>query len=288
MRFRLTLLVVLCTAVLFFADRPQRWHATCASVGDWAQHLWYDKEIEITGTHFLPAEKVRALLPLQKSVPYWFLNGSLIEAELLQNPIIQRASVARCRTWSRACFRVAIEERVPAFFAWMGTRAWMVGNDGGVIKPVEPAWLRAYVSSGLAGDAAQLKIPVIGGLAAEDSSPDIVRARFAHVRRALDLIEKTVGIPVSSLELGDKQEMRVRFFGLGLTAIFDVSPEDIWGREPGILVDRAERLKRLLDEFGDKRDLIESVDLAFEKVAVVKARQDLPAERPVRAQSGSR
>ena len=280
MRFVVTSLVFLSILIISCVDQPRRYALARTWIVEHYHSLAYDKQIIISGQQLLSEEEVRKILPAEKPVSYWLLNGPVIESSLLQNPRIQHAAVSRCSLLSWSCFQVRVEERLPAFFAVVGNKGWMVGADGGVIKPVAarrpsdyvPAGPGEALSSEFIDIAARLRIPVVSGLLVEQDSPDMVRARFEQLKRALDVIEEESGLRVSYLEPGVNKSISVRFFDLYLTARFELDPQDLWKEKPEELADRARRLKKLLEEFGDKKDRIATVDLGFEKIAVVNTR----------------
>ena len=280
MRCVVSLLSLVCVVIIYFADQPGHYVLARDYLRTTAHHILYDKDVSVSGTGVLSTGDVSLMLPLHEWLPYWHVNAPVIRAGLIQSPLIQDAKIERCSFFSWSCFNVSIEERKPAFFAIVGGQGWVVGRDGGLIKPISAERIARYVqagdvdssSPGFVSTAVRLKIPVISGLLTADASPDVVRVRFGYLRRAMDVIEGVVGVPVSNLELSSANEIKVRFFGLGMTAVFDISAEDLWQEKPEKLTDRALRLKKLLEEFGTNRDRITSVDLAFDKIAVVTTR----------------
>ncbi len=275
-----TILLLASVCFIYFADQPEHYAQVKKYISETIHHISYDKVVSIEGQKILSEEEVNKMLPMSETVLYWILNAPVISTQLRQSPLIQSADVQRCAFYTWSCFRVIVEERAPAFFAVVGSKGWVVGKDGGLIKPLAADKLSTYMQGGGVDEnasrfvalAAQLKIPVIAGLLAQDASPDLIKARFTHLRKAMDAIEGELGIPISYLELGGGQQIKVRFFEKPFLAIFDVPPADIWDDQARQLVDRTKRLKKLLEEFGDKQDKIATVDLGFEKLAVVTTR----------------
>ena len=279
MKVIFTALTSVVAASVCALDQPQRVAALGRGVNTAVQEVLFAKDLQVTGLKVVRRREVDRLIPAEKSVPWWLINGRVVEARLLTSPLIFRANVASCQPWRWGCFKIEIEERKAGFFALVGAQGWLVGSDGGLIMPVAAERIAEYRRSVLdqagATDAASSgykRLPLVEGLWAGGESPDVVRQRLENVRRAIDIIEKACGLPVAHLRLASGQDVEVRLSGLELIATFDVSPEDILGGRSQILADRSVRLKSLLDELGPRKSVVERVDLAFEKIAVIKAK----------------
>lgn len=277
MRLFLTVLIACCVAALCIGDRPARYRAWREAVSSAMDRWLYQRELLINGLHVVDAAEVEKLLPEEHSNLWWVFSTALLQTELLSHPLIQQAEVHRCRALSFACFVIDIVERQAGFFLTMGNQGWLAGEDGGVIMPLSVREIEAYLNAppGAALEAVpaakKRRIPVVRGLwQTGQASSDVVRSRFEEARRAIAVIEQGAGRQVTYLELGAGPDLRARFAGLDLTATFEVSREDLWNSPSPLLSERAERLKQLLDEVGDRSRDIASVDLGFEKIAVVR------------------
>ena len=276
MRFVITSFITLLVATMYFVDQPAHWEKVSKKAQSELQRWLYDKDIAIEGLTLLPEQRVRAMLPVDRSVVWWKTNHALIEGQLLQSSLISRAALSECG-WG--CFRVSIEERTPAFFTVVGNRGWIVGQDGGVIKPIAIEKITAYLDGGIAGGSGaasagalgELQIPVVTGLLAGDGSSDIVRSRFEHVRNAVEIVQSVTGRRVATLEFVYGKELRMRFFEVPFPVVFAAGEEE----SDELLRDQSERLKHLIKELEGSLTSIRSVDLGFEKLAVIT-----PVEAP--------
>jgi len=273
----LTFLVACCVVSLWIAEWPQSfssflriWRA------QWSDFL-YQRRISLVGLHLLDASQVEALLPKERSNLWWLFRAAVIKAGLLSNPLIQQAKVERCNWWSIKCYKVEVLERKAGFFALLGQEGWLIGKDGGLIMPVSAAEIISYRKKGEEGGNSALRselIPVVRGLwRSAEASSDVVRSRFEYVRRAIDVIEEAAGLKIVYLELGGGKDMTVKFAGLAMKAVFAAQPEGLWSDESPLLRDRALRLRRLIQELGPEIEQVESVDLGFEKIAVLRTRK---------------
>jgi hypothetical protein len=276
MRFVLTVLSICVVSLLLVADRPERYAAVRDEVAGLLQSVLYEREVQISGLKRLSESEIREILPRDHSTPWWLINGAIIETSLLGNSLIQKADIKPCGLFELSCFKLAIEERQAGLFAIVDDRGWLIGRDGGQIMPVTLEEIQRYQEGKeqqqVSKQTSGRRLPVVSGLRFKEESPDVIRARFERLRKAIDLIEESAGYTVRSIELTSNQELDVRFYGLSLKAVFDLSQDQLENADNSRLSDRAIRLKLLLKQFGDRRSAIESVDLAPEKMAVVKLR----------------
>lgn len=222
-----------------------------------------DKSVVISGIQTVQLAEVRRQLPERKSVIWWLLNKPWIEARLVENPYIQRARVENCDPWlvrSWGCFTVKVEERKPTYIAMIAKDPWLIGEDGGFISPLSDPRASRFVRE----NAGSFRPKIIRGLMGENQSPETIKARFERIRSSIRLVEASSEMEIEWVQLKDNGELDVRFREPRLMATFD-SSED----ESGMLQGKAKRLRQLVDELGEKKDLLARVDLAFENVAVV-------------------
>lgn len=220
----------------------------------------FEKDLRLSGLTIIGAEELHALLPADRSVAWWHLHRRDVETALEKHPLVANASVARCGALQWGCFTVAVEERRPEFVTRLGDKAWLVGADGvfmgrAPLAAVDPA----------APQAEGYAPVVLQGVDFGGSSPDLVRARLAAVRSAIRVLEEGTGQKVRAASFVGANDLEVRFDGLPFSATFEL-PDKGDDR----LRDEAARFKRLYGELGEKHRLVKSIDLAFDRVAVVK------------------
>ena len=253
--------IILFSGVFFGGHRS--FQDAGAFISERAAAFWYAKAITFTGLEQIAEEDIQALLPEQSSVLWWRMNSAAITASLQEHPLVSEVRLDECERWSWGCFQLDIVERKPELLALVGDQVWLVGDDGAFIVPV-PAGQVPHVLSRIRGSDKR-QPPLVKGLLHENPSPDKIKARLAYVTEALETIEQASGLTVEALELRSNGEMDVGFHGLRLTATFDAVEN-----QSNRLSLEASRLKRVLDEFEGKSELIDKVDLAFEKLAVIR------------------
>jgi hypothetical protein len=260
MRILFTLLITSGVIVLHVLDNPVGSRKLAKSVVAQAQSLLEDKEVRIEGLSVLSRTEVERALPFDRSVVWWKLHSTDIQGRLEQNPWIAEANVARCdgsyiATWG--CFVVSVTERTPTFVATVDNTRWIIDRDGSFIVPYGEA--SARLGSGV--------LVGVEGLASRHSSPDVVRAQLSAATRLLDTVERAVGRPISGLQFLTHGDFAVTFEGVPFPVVFGAGHDS---KVP--LAEQGERcaelLKRLQDRFAD----ILKVDLAFDRVGVVKFR----------------
>lgn len=222
-----------------------------------AQEVWSGKELSFSGLSRLNSEDLEVLLPMDKSVLWWNLNSSAIEAAARRHPMVEYAELRRCDELSLACFRIAVSERIPRYIVELGGQRWLVGVDGGFMTTLA-------ASEGLPN------LVTIRGLGDSSASPDLVRGRFDQLRTALAVIEREAGAAVQAVDFRANLEFLAELEGLPFSVLFDMSEDG--GRIPL----QAERLAKLLRQFDGRLDAIKRVDLAYDKQAVVQLQEATP------------
>jgi hypothetical protein len=256
------LLLLLVSGFLLYSSEERKWaNVLYGKLEEQLGHFMDEKEVQFEGLALLDRTQVLALLPMDKTFTWWRSNRAEIEHGLTSHPLIAAAHVTPCGGLQMRCFSINIQERVPSFLASLGDKVWLLGDDGGFIAPVPQNKLK----EGITLPNGKPAIWVVG-IVAEQNSPEVVRSRIQYVRKLVDLIETHSGKAVREVAIREGGEAGIRLQGLELLAIFDVSREEQFDR----VIEEAQRLKRLLSEFGDRSNRIAQVDLAFNKVAVVK------------------
>jgi hypothetical protein len=220
-----------------------------------------EKELNISGLQVLNRVDILKELPVSKSVAWWLTNAREVEAALEKNVLVQKATVHRCSDFSLRCFEISIVERQPTFIAALGDRVWLIGEDGGFITPIPRKQFEAKGVNVVPG-----KTPIlVEGLLSESVSPDLAKARIQYVKLVIGAVENELALRVSWVGLRDNGETALKFVGRDFEAVFDVADQDM-----GRVREESQRLKTVLSQLGDKAADVARIDLAFDKVAVVK------------------
>lgn len=252
---------------MYFADQPRHWETVRGVLLAAYERVFYEKQVSISGLRVLSENDVRKLLPLDRSIAWWLANEAVIESNLQQNPLIREVKVSP-RGWGS--FDLLVTERQAGFFALVGTEGWLIGKDGGTMLPLSKAEVEQLSGMSQAGEVPGLRrLPVVTGLLTENVSPDVMQARFEHMRHCLDVLEEGVGRPLLRVHLRAGPELEVQFRDLEAAVVFEVplAKADEW--DPSMLRDRAARLRELLKQLGDLAAQVQRIDMAFDRVAVV-------------------
>jgi hypothetical protein len=267
MRALITVLTSLSVGALLAVDNPQGFQNVVQSLSTRAAQLWNDKELRIDGLRALSRAEVEKLLPLHRSVPWWHLNATEIQAQLSQTSWVQEASLDSCPdSWASrwGCFVVRIKERQPMFLATFEGNSWVIDREGSFLVPQ-----RELESRHFAG-----KLISVKGLAETTNSPDLVRAQLSAAASVCDTIEKEVAKPIRELEFLGQGDFAVSFEGLPFPVVFaGGSDARIPLTEQGVRC--AALLKQLRTRFSD----VAKIDLAFDRVGVVQFRSTPVSEK---------
>ncbi len=214
--------------------------------------FWYQKVISVTGLKAIPEFEIIEKLPAERSVGWWNSNLDQIGADLQKDPRIKSATISRCsdRAMPLDCFEVKIQEREPSFVTEFGGNTWLVGDDGGFIRPVSTS--------------DKFQLPKVIGMR---GSLQLVRNVCNRVALAIADIDKIVGRRLDSLLIDENGELKTTFDGIPFVATFSFS-----GFDEITIADQARRLVALLEVKREQIATIKEVDLAFDKIAVVKYR----------------
>jgi hypothetical protein len=104
----------------------------------------------------------------------------------------------------------------------------------------------------------------VAGLASRSASPALLRAQLELVRSIVRDIHPVVGYRVESLTVSNTTDVQVRFENLPFPVMFSGD-----GNAPPI-AEQGERCAILLRRFSERWGEIDSMDLAFDKVGVVR------------------
>ena len=262
---RIILLIMLLAAVLggawyFF---PQRLDSAAADSWRAAIALWYHKEVRLSGLEVLREEDLELQQLRGRSLLWWHMNLAGLHAYIRRNSLVRDVLVKRCPDQWWNCFEMSVVEREPSLLAFVGERLWMVGNDGGFMGPVSSSLLEAQDR----GEKLEKlgSPPLVRGLLTEGASPDLLKSRLYYVLQSLEIIKRESGLSAAEVSLRSSGEMEVKFLGRNFLAIFGTARDDMEE-----IKQEAGRLSELLSRFGASAGAIESIDLAFNKRAIVK------------------
>jgi len=278
MRLLYTSLIALSVLLLHYMDNPGFFHRTWSSLVSNSAELMVTKEVRIEGLKVLPRGEVERVLPKDRSVLWWKMNGTDIRSKVEESPWIEEATVESCpegflRGWG--CFVVSVKERTPKFIASVDNERWIIGSDGTFIMPSGgPLY-------GLTADTVS-RLVVVEGLASRAHSPDMVRSQLAVAAGSVDTVERAVGRNARVVRLEGRGDFSVIFEGIPFPVVFNAASD-----APVPLAEQGERLVALLAKLKDRYNDVARVDLAFTKVGVVKFRTDepAPAQPPVTKKS---
>lgn len=269
-----------------------------------ANSFFYQKRISINGTHYISDDSVKKSLPISKSNLWWHLNKKAIERELLKNPLVVTASVKsgiaendlvkiggtettlasdnKESCWF-GCFQIDIKERKAQYAAFMEGQPWLIGDDGNFIRPIpvdfeenegssKDEMLREFFRS------KGLDVVILSGIVDPTMSPDIANARVKYLNDIVPVVESELRKKIAQLNLHKNGELIMKFDDITFPASFNFGGSDKQdsykqGIDMSVIGKEAKRLNTILEKFKGKEGLIKSVDLAYDKLAVIKLNQ---------------
>lgn len=268
MRILFTSLIAATFFVIEILDNPELFQRAFTTARGSFSSAVYDKELRIEGLSALSRSEVEDALPLDRSTSWWLTNFPTIQGRLEENPWVKRAVIESCpgvtSVGSWGCFILSITERAPRFLSMVDSEEWLIAEDGAFLLP-----LYNLLGSKDLKDHQKLSVDIkeitkVAGLASRLSSPDILGAQLELVRSVVQLFPNLVGRRVHSIHLQNGSDFEVRFHGIPFPVTFSAS------NHGPTLSDQAERCGLLLKKFQSKYEEIDRVDLAFDKVGVVK------------------
>jgi hypothetical protein len=267
MRFLITGLSILIVSSILALDQPERARAFVSAVAHRSDRLWNEKEVWISGVSFVNRQDLESLMPKEESVLSWTVNGERIESALRSHPLIKDATISPCAGSWWGCFSVSVVEREPRVVILVGERGWLIGDDGGVMTHL-PAERSAAIARGAEiAEFSTGRVPVIDGIVQADESPDLVKARLSQVIQVIDSISGSLNLDVDSVRVKKAGEMHVSFLGVPWSAVFDARLDDQWLSR---IQDQTARLSALRTQHEGSLESAREIDLAFERVAVVR------------------
>ena len=264
-RIFLAILIAAMILCFYWIYNPKHVERYIRLGGQAIYNFWFEKELLIAGDSNLSDKTIKDLLPTEQSIFWWLMNMDIIEGDLKRNPWIIKADVHPCTSsiiglWG--CFVVNIEERKPSFLVTEGDVTWLVGEDGGFFSPLTPRLRELYKDR---------KLCLLKGFYDDSPSAELFNARFRYVYEAVKIIEKRMHRRISSVELLPSGELEVSFDDNAYSVVFSGGLD---GAE--LLHFELDRLDVLLGQFEGKEDTIKKIDLAFNKLAVVTFKENVP------------
>jgi hypothetical protein len=258
MRSVVTILTTIGVGALLALDNPKGFSELRKSSQEWASRIWNQKEVRVDGLEMLSRAEVEKLLPLERSVPWWHLNGSEIQAKLSQNSWIDQAKLSSCPdSWSAkwGCFLVSVQERKPTFVATFDNTSWVIDRDGSFLVPLSELRARKF----------QGTLVAVRGVSGNGNSPDLVRAQLSVAARLRETLEKSVSKQILGLEFLGQGDFAVAFQGVPFPVVFAAGQD---AKVP--LLEQGARCTALLNQLANRFSEIERIDLAFDRVGVVR------------------
>ena len=232
---------------------------------------WREKEIRVAGTHTLSDSEVLESVSVNASVATWHLNGQGVTSLLSRNPWVRNVTVRGCegeREWSVRCFTLDVDERAPLFVSVGKEGAWLIADDGTVLEEEKSPERTLGVRARYSFD--KREVPRVVGLMHRDTSPEVMQGRLRYMATAMQVIQSSTDLDIEQVKFESNGELTVRFYDHKFTATFDFVKDDLQA-----LRQEGNRLRRMLSEFKGDLSRVEAIDLAFNKIAVVKFSTDL-------------
>jgi cell division septal protein FtsQ len=248
--------------IVLFISKGSSKEGVVGRLGDGIFSSWYDKQVFISGDSPYDDIELEAKLPMARSVLWWYFSRDEIESSLLTDPRITSVRLESCsETFDPGCFDLTVEKREGRFIVEVNEAPWLVSSDG-VFLSLLPVTEDQYQD--ITDAQGEPLVTVLGELF-HSISPDLVRAEIQFLDRATRLIERKVKRDVSRLIVESDGDLRVEFKEYEGEVVFSGT---------GNLADlsrEVHRLALLLQRIGVEKS-IDTIDLSFENLAVVKLR----------------
>jgi cell division septal protein FtsQ len=250
----------------------------------------YDKEILISGNFLLSKEEVMLLLPMHDSNIWWKFNKQVVKNTLLKNPLIVDATLKSCEWSFFSCYDISIVEAEPRYLILNeaalqssnekniqkgqkareisgATLAWLVRIDGTYISPIDDKDEYVKLLETIEREE-NPSLVLLKGIIDDVFSSDRVKGKLMYISDALNVIESEISLKVKMLSMGERGEIKVVFKEYPFSVVFEYASNDF-----SVLAKEANRLKMLLPQFKGTEHTIEEIDLAFDKVGVVRLKE---------------
>lgn len=215
--------------------------------------LLYFREVQFSGTNHLSPESLQSAVPHQLTNFTWYFRPERVARDLRMHPHVKEVKVRPCRPYSFSCFSVEIAERPGELIAKVAGKNWYIAGDGSFIEPYE-------------GDLRFRFLPLVEGQLLESLAPEVARGRLRNIVQLVDQLSRKLELRIDSVSPLRSGEVRVRFRGHQFEAVFDEDSTQY--------PEKVKRLEAILSELDQRVSEVESVDLAFRRVGVVRFRQD--------------
>ena len=252
---------------MYVADSPSRSAQLNAGAYALANHLFYQRTLRIVGVNQTMAERVSALLPQQNSNLWWFSHLPSVERMIALDAHVAKVDVSICRDgWlpRLGCFSIAVTPRQAEYLVLAVTEVRLVALDGVVLESVAIKDFNSLAERII--DSGEATPRVLRGIYKDQPSSDIATARFARVVNSVKQLESQLVRRIESIEFVNSGEIEVRLDGTKFPVRFNIDSLTS-------LNDQADRFSRLEREISGKLDLVEMVDMAFDKLGVVRYSQ---------------
>lgn len=249
----LLLITVIC--VLLLSNQPALQPYT-SPVRQKLNEFWYEKTIEVSGLNRLSQDYVRSRLPHEKAVWWWLVNEKKIITGLKRNLAIKSVELKRCSFLSWGCFNLNLVEREPFFVAKLGEKYWLIDSDGAFIAPYRKAHKSMF------------DLPIVQGLESIKLAPQISEARLKYVARAIPFIESALDLKVKELQFQKNGELLVTIRPQHFKLLLSADDYSMKRLQEELL-----RAKQVLKEIAGSEHLVEQIDLALHRQAVLRWRK---------------
>lgn len=273
MRVVLTVTLLLIGSTLLIVRYPSYAVSTLSAITNYSAQvsdsLFYNKQIVFKGNRYLSSRDLEVLLPLQRGNLWWSFNSDKIIAAIKSEPLVADVSIGRCADYeylSWGCYEIHVIEQEPSYIALSGDRAWLVSKNGGFIAPLvksrESPSLAISKLTSQANEAVKIK-----GLFDTRYSPEVIEAKLKVVSQTIEQVNQEVGLQIEQVNILHGGELELLFKGQNFLSVIEFGEGEIER-----IRDQARRLNKVLLDNKERLAEIERVDLAFNKMAVLRFR----------------
>lgn len=251
MRFSWPVLLLMPAALLLGLYTSARFPAVNGVIRQYLPEIKLNKQVNISGLNLLKPSQLALAEFSDKSLLWWFWNRDLIETKLLENTWLESARLESCGVFRPSCINLDLKERVPSAVVSVNSSTWIVGRDGGFIRPIS--------------QKLDVALPILEGFTDSAEFSGNLRARLKYALDALESIQATSKLKVLKLKLEGNGELKLHFDNVEPMVTFGLAGEDSESLER-----QARRLNVVLSSLGRTGSNAAEIDLAFNNLAVVK------------------
>lgn len=219
----------------------------------------FQSQVRVEGNRKVSNSEILSLIPEQLIIWDWRFNNKEILRDIKKISLVKSAEIEPCSFFSLNCYVIKILEHTPQFLMEDKGASWFISNDLTYLFSM-PKHLDARKES------KRLKLPFI------KLSPNLTDNQTKQATKyaydIINVLKSELQYKVSEIDFLPNGEFKVFFFDHD----FWVSFSELDGSFEKLKTEIA-RLNEVINNSSGKLHVLQGIDLAFEKMAVVKFKE---------------